>query len=59
MADLDDDCAPSTTVGHGEVASNIAQYATTYQLLLYIGLAFGIIYLVLAPAINKLMHGVK
>jgi POT family proton-dependent oligopeptide transporter len=45
--------------GHGEAASNIAQYANTYELLLYIGLAFGIVYLILAPAINKLMHGVK
>jgi POT family proton-dependent oligopeptide transporter len=45
--------------GHGESVSNIVQYASTYELLLYIGLAVGIVYLVLAPAINKLMHGVK
>jgi POT family proton-dependent oligopeptide transporter len=45
--------------GHGEAASSVVQYASTYQLLLYIGLAVGILYLVLAPLINKLMHGVK
>jgi POT family proton-dependent oligopeptide transporter len=45
--------------GHGVAVSSIEQYASTYQLLLYIGLGFGVLYLVLAPAINKLMHGVK
>lgn len=46
--------------GHGEaVASTITQYSEVYMLLFWIGLGFGIIYLVLAPAINKLMHGVK
>jgi len=46
--------------GHGEaVASTITQYSEVYMLLFWIGLGFGIAYLLLAPAINKLMHGVK
>ena len=46
--------------GHGEaVASTITQYSEIYMLLFWIGLGFGIAYLLLAPAINKLMHGVK
>lgn len=46
--------------GHGEaVAATITQYSDVYMLLFWIGLGFGILYLLLAPAINKLMHGVK
>lgn len=45
---------------HGElVAASITQYSGVYMQLFWIGLVFGIVYLVLAPAINKLMHGVK
>jgi POT family proton-dependent oligopeptide transporter len=45
---------------HGAmVAADIQQYSDTYMLLFWIGLGFGAIYLVFAPAINKLMHGVK
>ena len=45
---------------HGEhVAASIGQYSDIYMLLFQIGLVVGIIYLVLAPLINKLMHGVK
>ncbi len=40
-------------------AAVITQYSGVYMQLFWIGLTFGIIYLVLAPAINKLMHGVK
>ncbi len=40
-------------------AGNIAQYGETYMLLFWIGLAFGAAYLLAAPFINKLMHGVK
>lgn len=40
-------------------AGNIAQYGETYMLLFWIGLAFGAAYLLAAPLINKLMHGVK
>ena len=45
---------------HGAmVAADINQYSGVYMQLFWIGLIFGIVYLVLAPAINKLMHGVK
>ncbi len=46
--------------GHGVAAgAGIAQYAEIYMMLFWIGLGFGIAYLVAAPLINKLMHGVK
>lgn len=46
--------------GHGaEAGMGITQYADTYMQLFWLGLVFGIIYLVTAPLINKLMHGVK
>ena len=46
--------------GHGAIAgSTMTQYSEVYMLLFWIGLGFGIAYLLLAPAINKLMHGVK
>ena len=46
--------------GHGAiVGSTMTQYSEVYMLLFWIGLGFGIAYLLLAPAINKLMHGVK
>jgi POT family proton-dependent oligopeptide transporter len=41
------------------VAADINQYSGVYMQLFWIGLIFGVVYLVLAPAINKLMHGVK
>ena len=45
---------------HGvEVAADINQYQDVYMQLFWFGLTFGVIYLVLAPLINKLMHGVK
>jgi POT family proton-dependent oligopeptide transporter len=45
---------------HGAmVAADINQYSGVYMQLFWIGLIFGIVYLILAPAINKLMHGVK
>jgi POT family proton-dependent oligopeptide transporter len=46
--------------GHGPAANaGIMQYSDTYWMLFLVGLGFGIAYLVLAPLINKLMHGVK
>jgi POT family proton-dependent oligopeptide transporter len=45
--------------GHGAALSGIDQYADTYMQLFWLGLVFGIVYLVAAPFINKLMHGVK
>lgn len=46
--------------GHGtEAGAGIAQYADTYMMLFWLGLGFGVAYLLAAPMINKLMHGVK
>ena len=45
--------------GHGAAMTGITQYASVYMQLFWIGLGFGVLYLVAAPAINKLMHGVK
>jgi POT family proton-dependent oligopeptide transporter len=45
---------------HGAmVAADINQYSDVYLQLFWIGLGFGVAYLLFAPAINKLMHGVK
>jgi len=41
------------------VAATITQYSGVYMQLFWIGLIAGLAYLLLAPAINKLMHGVK
>ncbi len=49
-----------TADGEGTlVAAGITQYSGVYMQLFWIGLGVGIAYLLLAPAINKLMHGVK
>ena len=42
-----------------DAATGINQYSDTYMQLCWLGLVFGIVYLVTAPLINKLMHGVK
>jgi POT family proton-dependent oligopeptide transporter len=45
---------------HGPaIGATIGQYSDTYWMLFLIGLGFGVVYLVVAPLINKLMHGVK
>jgi len=52
--------ASGGTGEHGSMAAaTIGQYSGVYMQLFWIGLIFGVVYLVLAPAINKLMHGVK
>lgn len=52
--------ASGGSVSHGiDVAASIDQYSGVYMQLFWIGLIAGIAYLVLAPVINKLMHGVK
>jgi POT family proton-dependent oligopeptide transporter len=45
--------------GHGEAASELSQYAEVFSQLFWLGLGVGAIYFLLAPLINKLMHGVK
>ena len=44
---------------HGAEGVGMTQYADTYMLLFWIGTAFGAAYLVCAPLINRLMHGIK
>lgn len=45
--------------GHGEAAGSLSQYSETFTMLIWAGLIVGAIYFLLAPLINKLMHGVK
>jgi len=45
--------------GHGEEASSLAQYSQTFTTLIWAGLIVGGLFLLVAPLINKLMHGVK
>jgi POT family proton-dependent oligopeptide transporter len=45
--------------GHGEEVSSLGQYATVFNQLWWLGLIIGGAYFLLAPLINKLMHGVK
>lgn len=45
--------------GHGEPAGNMDQYASVFNQLWWLGAGFGLIYLVVSPLVNKLMHGVK
>ena len=46
--------------GHGEeTAASLAQYGDVFQQLAILGLIIAAIYFLLAPLINKLMHGVK
>jgi len=45
---------------HGVVSgAGIGQYSETYMMLFWVGLSFGAAYLLAAPLINRLMHGVK
>jgi len=44
--------------GH-EAAGSLAQYAEVFNQMFWLGLAIAAIYLVCAPLINRLMHGVK
>ena len=45
--------------GHGEAAGGLVQYSQTFTMLIWAGLIVGAIYFILAPLINKLMHGIK
>ena len=52
--------ATQTTVGAGANAlSGMADYAHVYGLLFWLGLAVAIVFLLAAPAIRRLMHGVR
>jgi POT family proton-dependent oligopeptide transporter len=46
--------------GHGgEAVRNMDQYATVFTQLWWLGAGFGLLYLIISPIVNKLMHGVK
>ena len=45
--------------GGEEAASSLVQYSTVFNQLWWLGLVIGGAYFLLAPLINKLMHGVK
>jgi POT family proton-dependent oligopeptide transporter len=46
--------------GHGEeTAASLTQYGDVFQQLAIFGLIVAAIYFLVAPLINKLMHGVK
>lgn len=45
--------------GHGEAASSLGQYASVFIQLWWLGLIIGGLFLVFAPLINKLMHGIR
>ncbi len=45
--------------GHDEAAASLTQYADVFQQIALLGIIIAAIYFLLAPLINKLMHGVK
>lgn len=45
--------------GHDQAASSIDQYATVFNQIWWLGAIIGVIFLVVSPLVNKLMHGVK
>ena len=45
--------------GHGEAAGSIAGYSSVFNQLFITGAIIAVVYFLLAPLINKLMHGVK
>lgn len=45
--------------GHEEAAGSLAQYATVFNYLWWTNLIVGVLFFLVAPAVNKLMHGVK
>jgi POT family proton-dependent oligopeptide transporter len=49
----------SALTGQGEAMASLNQYSLTFTWLILAGLVVGGLYFLLAPLINKLMHGVK
>jgi len=45
--------------GHEEAAGSLAQYATVFNYLWWTNLVVGVLFFLVAPMVNKLMHGVK
>ncbi len=44
---------------HGAAVSTVEQYGSVYQQLWWMGLGIGVAFFLVAPLINRLMHGVK
>ena len=51
--------AVASVAAGGGANAGMAQYAETYTQIALAGFGFGLAFLVLAPGINRLMHGVK
>jgi POT family proton-dependent oligopeptide transporter len=51
--------AVASVASGGGANAGMAQYAETYTQIAVAGFGFGLAFLVLAPGINRLMHGVK
>ncbi len=49
----------SVASGGGAAVSGLGQYAETYTHIAWAGFGFGIAFLLFAPLINRLMHGVR
>lgn len=45
--------------GHGEEGSNLAQYSEVFGQLFWMGMIAAVLFFLVAPLVNKLMHGVK
>ncbi|MBN8480848.1 MAG: peptide MFS transporter [Xanthomonadales bacterium] len=51
--------AVASIASGGDAASGLAQYAETYSHIAWAGFGFGAAFLLFAPLINRLMHGVR
>ncbi len=51
--------AVASVASGGTAAVGMTQYASTYTLVAYVGFGMGAAFLIFAPFINKLMHGVR
>lgn len=51
--------AIASGAGHGEASSSLAQYSDVFTQLFQMGIVCAVLFFLVAPLINKLMHGVK
>ncbi|MBB5209189.1 peptide MFS transporter [Chiayiivirga flava] len=51
--------AVASVASGGSGATGLAQYAETYTHIAYAGFGFGVLLMLFAPLVNRLMHGVK
>ena len=59
LASLDDVPVGGAEGGALDMAEAAGKYADLFQLLLWIGLASALLFLLLAPLLRRMMHGVK